>query len=308
LNLQGLTGVSTADLGLRFNVVSLLPDATLVLFVLALTASGAPAESPKPGAVLAAIDKLNAQRVAAMLALVLIASLILHPFQFSLVRLLEGYWESSRIGRPLSALGKELHRRRRQRLDQLAHDPQTPQEQERQQWAKEMLDQYPDEDRLLPTRLGNTLRAAEDEAGARYKLPTVTIMPRLYPYFSDRFAAVYVDRRNQLDAAVRFCAILALAAVISGAMLLTNGGAWRVLPVAIAVLTWVSYQAALRAAANFGQALFVAFDLHRFDMIKALHYTLPANRPEELDFNQRLGEFFTGDELPHDIYDHGDQK
>jgi hypothetical protein len=306
LNLQGLTGVSTADLGLRFNVVSLLPDATLVLFVLALTASGAPTEPPKPGAVLAAIDELNAERVAAILALVLVASLILHPFQFSLVRLLEGYWESSRIGRPLSALGKELQRRRRQRLDLVAHDPQTPQEHDRKQWAQEMFDQYPDEDRLLPTRLGNTLRAAEDEAGARYELPTVAIMPRLYPHFSDRFAAVYVDRRNQLDAAVRFCAVLALAAVISAALLLPNGGAWRALPLAVALLTWIAYQAALRAAANFGQALFVAFDLHRFDMIRALHYPLPANRAEEQDFNQRLGGFFTGDELPHDLYDHRD--
>jgi len=308
LNLQGLTGVSTADLGLRFNVVSLLPDATLVLFVLALTASGAPAKPPSPGEVLGAIDELNAQRVAAMLALVLIASLILHPFQFSLVRLLEGYWESSRIGRPLSALGTELHRRRRRRLDQLAHDPQTRQELERQQWAADIFDQYPDEDRLLPTRLGNTLRAAEDEAGRRYNLPTIAIMPRLYPYFSDRFATVYVDRRNQLDAAVRFCAILALAAVISAGLLLANGGPWRLLPAVIVLLAWISYQAAVRAAANFGQALFVALDLHRFDMIKALHYPLPANRAEELDFNERLGKFFTiGYPLPHDTYAHGDQ-
>jgi hypothetical protein len=76
------------------------------------------------------------------------------------------------------------------------------------------LSYYPDEGRLLPTRLGNTLRAAEDEAGMRYGLPTVVTMPRLYPYLSERFAAVYVNRRNQLDAVVCYCAILALAATI----------------------------------------------------------------------------------------------
>jgi hypothetical protein len=53
--------------------------------------------------------------------------------------------------------------------------------------------------RLLPTRLGNALRAAEDRAGQRYGLLTVTILPRLYPYLSERV------RRpcNQLDVAVR---------------------------------------------------------------------------------------------------------
>ncbi len=295
------------QLSSRFSVVSLLPDATLVLFVLALTASGAPGQPPSPQRVLTAIDGLNAQRVVAMLALVLIASLILHPFQFSLVRLLEGYWDDSRVGRPLSALLKALHRRRRQRLERLAYDPQTPQEQDRQQWAEDRLDQYPDEDRLLPTRLGNTLRSAEDEAGMRYELPTVAAMPRLYPYLSGRFAAVYVDRRNQLDAAVRFCGVLGLAAVISAGMLLTNGGPWRVLPVAIILLARISYQAAVRAAANYGYALHVAFDLHRFDMIKALHYPLPANRAEELRFNQQLGDFFTAGAPIDAGYAHDDE-
>jgi len=61
-----------------------------------------------------------------------------------------------------------------------------------------------------------------------------------------------VDRRNQLDAAVRFCAILALAAVISAGLLLANGGPWRLLPAVIVLLAWISYQAVVRAAANFG--------------------------------------------------------
>jgi hypothetical protein len=292
----------------RFSMVSLLPDATLVLFVLALTASGAPDQPPSPQRLLNAIDELNAQRVAAILTLVLIASLILHPFQFSLVRLLEGYWDDSRVGRPLSALLKSLHRRRRQRLERLAYDPQTPREQDRQQWAEDRLDQYPDEDRLLPTRLGNTLRAAEDEAGMRYELPTVAAMPRLYPYLSGRFAAIYVDRRNQLDAAVRFCAVLGLAAVISAGMLLANGGAWRLLPVAIIVLARISYQAAVLAAFSYGQALHVAFDLHRFDMLKALHYPLPGNRAEELRLNQQLGDFFTTGAPIDAAYAHDDEE
>jgi hypothetical protein len=171
------------------------------------------------------------------------------------------------------------------------------------------LSRYPDEQRLLPTRLGNTLRAAEDEAGMRYGLPTVATMPRLYPHLSDRFAAVYVDRRNQLDLAVRFCAPLALATPISAVMLAANGGYWRVLPVATALLSWTSYQAAVGGAAAYGQALYVAFDLHRFDMLRALHYPLPATLNEELDFNDRLASFFVdGAPMGDDPYDHGSRE
>jgi hypothetical protein len=290
----------------RFAVVGLLPNATLVLIVLALTASGAPAHPPSLQRLLVAIDNVSLERLAAVLALVLIVSVIVQSFQFSLVRLLEGYWDDSRIGRWFSAIGKHVHQRRRERLEQLVlTDPPTAEEARRQQWAEDRLSQYPAEDRLLATRLGNTLRAAEDEAGQRYGLPTIAAMPRLYPYLSDRLTAVLSDRRNQLDVAVRFCIVLALAALIAAVLLLPNGGRWRLLPLGIVVLAWISYQAAVRAAAGYGQALFVAFDLHRFDMIRALHYPLPNSRAEELAFNQRLTDFLTVGVVPDDDYQHG---
>jgi hypothetical protein len=116
---------------------------------------------------------------------------------------------------------------------------------------------------------------------------------------------VLSDRRNQLDVAVRFCIVLALAAVIAAALLLPNGGRWHLLPLGIIALAWISYQAAVRAAASYGQALFVAFDLHRFDMIRALHYPLPNSRAEELAFNERLTDFLTVGVVPNDDYQHG---
>jgi hypothetical protein len=309
MNVQSLTGVGAAELGLRFNVVSLLPNVTLVLMVLTLVASGAPAEAPSPHEVVMAIDNLSVERLAAVLALVLIVSVILHPFQFSLVRLLEGYWDDTAVSRPFSAIGKELHRRRRSYLEGLSLTAaETPEERRRKQWAEDQYNHYPEADRLLPTRLGNTLRAAEDEAGKRYELPTIAAMPRLYPYLSERFAAVFVDRRNQLDVAVRFCSVFALAAVIAAMLLLPNGGRWRLLPILIVGLSWVAYQGAVRAAAAYGQALYVAFDLHRFDMLRALHYPLPSSRAEELALNERLTAFFTAGEVPDDDYHHADSE
>jgi len=290
----------------RFGNVSMLPNLALVLLVLALLAGGAPAEPPDAGRILSAIDGLSLVRAAAVVALVVVVSLILHPFQFSLVRLLEGYWDATPVGRGIGALGKALHRRRREQLERVAlAEPETPAQMERLQRAAERLAHYPSEERLLPTKLGNTLRAAEDEAGARYGLPTVVTMPRLYPYLSDRFAAVYTDRRNQLDIAVRFCVVLVLATVIAFGLLAANGGLWLLLPLLTALLAWASYAGAVRAAAAYGQALFVAFDLHRFDMLEALHYPLPVNIDDEIAFNQRLADFFIHGVPVEEQYRHG---
>jgi hypothetical protein len=52
------------------------------------------------------------------------------------------------------------------------------------------------------------MRAAEDQAGQRYALDTVTIWPRLYPYISDRLARALSETRTQLDAYVSLCFVL----------------------------------------------------------------------------------------------------
>jgi hypothetical protein len=48
-----------------------------------------------------------------------------------------------------------------------------------------------------------------------------------------------------------------------------------------AVSSWVAHQAAVRAAIAYGHQLHVAFDLHRFDLLRGLHYPLPADPTQE---------------------------
>jgi hypothetical protein len=154
--------------------------------------------------------------------------------------------------------------------------------------------QYPEDPaNLLPTRLGNALRAAEDHAGQRYGLDTNACMPRLYPYLSDRLMQVLNDRRNQLDVAVRLCAVLLLATVISAPVLMGDGW-WLGVPAATALLAWLAYRGAVHAAVSYGQAMYVAFDLHRFDMVRGLHYAPPPLEHERA-FNAELSEFLRGE-------------
>jgi hypothetical protein len=159
----------------------------------------------------------------------------------------------------------------------------------REQAARRLHD-YPAADAVLPTKLGNILRAAEHRAGSRYGLDAITIWPRLYPLLADKTAAVLNDLRDQLDLAVRFCVMFLLATVITAACLAPYGW-WLAVAAGTLAGAGLSYQAALSAAAAYGQAVEAAFDLHRFDLLTALHLSLPADLASEVQANQQLSRF-----------------
>jgi hypothetical protein len=153
--------------------------------------------------------------------------------------------------------------------------------------AAAQLRHLPARDRLMPTRLGNVLRAAEDEAGIRYGLDTVTVWSMLYPLVSDRLAAGLQDARDRLDTAARFAGTLVLTALVCAGLLI---GSWWAFPVvaALLLLAVLSYRGAVAAASAYGELINAAVALHRFDLLKALHLPLPATPAEERATYQRL--------------------
>jgi hypothetical protein len=283
---------ATKDLGVRFRFVSLLPVAVLALYVLALVWSGAPGRSPDLRAVLAHAKHVEGWPAFLLALTVVITALIAEPLQIALVRLLEGYWGQSRAGRLVAAPGRAFHRARRNRLDraQRQHGSAPPAPAEAREEAARKLSSYPPAGAILPTKLGNILRAAEHRAGSRYGLDAITVWPRLYPLLADKMTAVLDDLRDQLDIAVRFCSVFLLATVISIAFL-AGYGWWLLVAAGTFAGAALSYRAALSAATAYGQAMEAAFDLHRFDLLNALHLPLPADLISEVQANQQLSRF-----------------
>jgi hypothetical protein len=275
-----------------------MPAALLTLFVFFLRISGAPGK-PELSNVTEYLKEPDIGLIL-LVVLVLITTIILQPFQIAVVQLLEGYWESTPASKRSSALrrsfidmGKELQRRRFQTLLFEAHSPHPSVGTAQQFAARQELRYFPvEEEHLMPTRLGNILRATEDRAGGRYGLSTNKLFPRLYPFLKEPLAREYDDSVDRLDLAAHLCVALLSATVISIALLLPNAwnSWWMLVPVATAILTWLCYRATLTAAKNHGELLETAFDLHRFDLITALHYPLPADPDEEYDFNTKLSE------------------
>ena len=294
----------------RFWFVSVLPSALLVSIVLSLITMGAASARPDVDALLQRIGTVTPLEVIEFALFTLVAAVLLEPFQIGLVKLFEGYWGDSSLARALRDIGVEFHLRRRMRFEGLLDVVAvTPRDILRREAAAEGLRLYPlERDRLMPTRLGNVLRSAEDRAGQRYGLQTVTMWPLLYPSVSASLTEALDGLRDQLDVAVRLCVMLLVAAIVSAAMLATDGW-WLGVPVAAVLLAWLAYRSAIRTGVAYGEAMGWAFDLHRFDMLTALHLPLPADMAQEEEFNQQLSDFFAigdpiGGEPATHVYQH----
>jgi hypothetical protein len=90
-----------------------------------------------------------------------------------------------------------------------------------------------------------------------------------------------------MDAAARLSVTAALTMLIS-AGLLAQSGWWPLLALAPAAVAAAAYLGAVQAALAYGESVHSAFDLHRFDLLKALRLALPANREAEITLHTSL--------------------
>lgn len=311
--LSGLSSDSVKALGAGASLVSALPSAVFLLGVFFLVASrlypwskplqGADGSPVEPGipSVVFVINQAGIIAATMLVLVVLATALLMRPFQIALVQLLEGYWREG----PAREAAVERHRRRRTRLVALQLIPVVRQSsntlaaaaayQRRRRFAKRTeskaesgLAMYPDDDSLtMPTRLGNLLRRGESSAGERYGLATVETYPRLYPLLSPKLDEEMREVVNVLDSSSAFCFVFGGLGVIT-LPLLGRLDAWSIAPVVLLSLSALAYRGACSSASLHIQQLSVAYDLHRFDMLAALHRELPPDTDKEREWNQDL--------------------
>ncbi|MFF7469609.1 hypothetical protein [Streptomyces sp. NPDC008092] len=225
--------------------------------------------------------------------------LLLQPFQVRAVRVLEGYWDRWPATARLAGVLAEVQRRRyvslREKaagIDLVAVD------------ARRRLAARPSVEVLLPTALGNALRAGELSAGERYGLTTLSSWPRIHMQVSPRMSEALRSTRDALDTAVNLCwAFLALTVVLVLALCDEPRAFW--LPLGSLVLSAVAYKGAVVAAQAYSGLMHVVFDLHRFDLLEALHHPLPAGREDEQHLFEQVSRLFAGSATSDLPYEHG---
>ncbi len=304
MKLTGLVSEGAKDLGPRFLLLNTVPSALAIVGLLAIYFSGVREGAPSWVKLRAALTTIDSVDGFVLALAVVLAGLALQPLQLSLVRLLEGYWGTSRILNWLADLLRASERARRERLRRRSvlqapvgtggeARPPTRREIERIAAAARALRLgfAAHDAALLPTALGNALRAAEQRAGERYGFETLPAWPRLYPLLGERLAAAVDDLRNQLDFGVRLSVLLAGVGVASAA-LLWGHWAWQALTLLFLVFSHLAYRGAVASAIRYGQVLEVAFDLHRFDLLKAVCPAVPEDPQQQRELAAALSEFW----------------
>ena len=222
--------------------------------------------------------------VAVAVAVVVLA-VIVGTQVVAMTRFLEGYlrwaWADASLGR----MGRSREQKRRARLAKDASELG---------YLRGYLAFPPEPSPVLPTRLGNALRAAESYPGdeQRWGLDAVFWWPRLYLILPDSARAQVDDARAALDQLVVLTmlsagfGIAALALSVAGLNpavgLSCAGGAL--------LLSRACYLAAVTAATVLGDLVRSCYDLFRGDLLTRLGWPVPPTLPRERQLWTVLGQ------------------
>ena len=220
----------------------------------------------------------------ALIVLVLLvaaaSSVVAERLALAVLRALEGYWP-----RPLRQLARALVRRHAARFEALEkrwdelylrHEEgrSTPGEQQELIDLERRLAAMPAHaDLLMPTRLGNVLRAAESGVEDKYGIDPVRCWPALWLVLPDVTRTEVTAARASLDTAATWSLWSVLVAVWA---VFTP---WAVLVAVVAAVA--AYPNLLGSAARYGELVDAAFALHRGLLYDALGRPRPAQPSDE---------------------------
>jgi len=247
------------------------------------------------------------------LLLITLVAYLLQAFTRPLIRTYEGYtwpWPLRRwAARRAARRWLDLRRARAEaaRQNDLARDAHR---------QDQLYHGHPDRAwLLLPTHLGNVLRAAEGYAGRVYGMDAPFWWPRLWPLLPEERQQAVDDALTTMVSLLNFATLMIYVAVdvalyLNGCRIPYRAG-WALAALALGGLLFaLAYRGAAAQARGYGQQIRTAIDLHRFELLKALHLPLPATPQEERALWARLAAWLYNSDLgaARDLdYDYGKQ-
>jgi hypothetical protein len=229
---------------------------------------------------------------------VLTLSVVLYHLNTAIIQLYEGYpWRNSAIGTWCVRREQRRHdeaARLQQRIERLrlearlvGADPGVP----NLALVQEKLIRAGDIDRhlILPTRLGNTIRAFEIYPQRQYAIDAVSVWPRLQAIVDGNLAQALDSVKTSFDFMIHgsfLAGVLAIVTCASGLYWKTADAAalgdWLPQTAGFGLVAYLLYLASLRRAVAWGAQVKTAFDLHRLTLLAKLGYDAkPASLADE---------------------------
>jgi hypothetical protein len=225
----------------------------------------------------------------------LVAGLALSGSSYLITRVFEGYPLAQVIGWPvlgrLARAVRAVQRRSYNRLRGVRDDEsKTPEERTLAAWRLEKFFPHEPED-LLPTRLGNAIRAFELHSNVRWGLDGVTIWPRVDALLNSDERELHVDAKIDLYVFVNAALgafTVGVCLVVDKAVNAPNSALYWPLYAVPFVGGYVLYRAALGPAANWGEVVRASIDLHRLDVYEKLGVRAPLSFSDERQLADRI--------------------
>lgn len=160
----------------------------------------------------------------------------------------------------------------------------------------EFIKYYPPEEELvLPTRLGNVYSSFETHSKNRYGIDGIALWPRLLPSLlvdPAKYAGVVERQKMGFDFFLNLSFLsLLLALEYCAISLYFSAYLAIVVPLVALALTWIFYRFAIMAALSFGTTVKVAFDLYRNTLRQSLGVVPPRHFDEEKEMWRQISDF-----------------
>jgi hypothetical protein len=153
------------------------------------------------------------------------------------------------------------------------------------EYVEETFVQYPDDpDHVMPTRLGNAIRSAEEYSKSRYDADYLLVWPRLAHMCTERFVADYEGFRSAMQFSMVVSFFSGLFVPVAGVtVVIRSGPLWLFLLCVAggAVLAYAGYATAVTSAGEWGEQIRASVDLFRNDLLRQLRYALPDDVEQE---------------------------
>lgn len=221
-----------------------------------------------------------------------ISAFVVQKFDRKVIRILEGYW-----GEVFGYLFFCLKKRQVEKREKLWSDldkinPPTDETYNKYIRVDRQLQHYPTNERdILPTRLGNILRAAERRPLDRYGLDAIIVWPRLWILLPDGVRADLQAAYSDLNIAARVW-LWSLLCLVWVPLYATCVWWWWLLPIIIVVIAlYIYYGWLLETAINYSSLIDAVFDLYRVNLYQSLRWKLPLDTQEDKKFGLEITEY-----------------
>ena len=218
------------------------------------------------------------------------SAFVVQRFDLAVLRFLEGYWYPwlrpirrwliAREGKRSQQMGD-----RWQALSQINPSQLTAEQRDELVQLDWQQQQIPLPGQLMPTRLGNILRAAERRPLEKYGLDAVICWSRLWLLLPESVKKDLQEARADLNAAARIWLWSVLFMGWAGV------GAWWAIPLGVAAAVFAYYGWAIAAASTYGDLIEASFDLYRHLLYQSLRWNLPPDPSEERRVGRELTEY-----------------